>query len=853
MEEQHVSTQLIAKEAVEKKDKLCGYLYRLASKSLMKTSKRRWFAFSENTCKLYYYSAPHESNCLGEIDISSATFSFEVTNLERPGIFFISTPDKQYELEANDRQTALFWLQELQLKRKEFCRRRNSNSMSDKFSRAHSFGRPECGLLHSSPISSEPSSVDVAVSAIFSPVSCPKGNVGEESADSKRTSRSWSFNSIKDQVVNSVTNRNRINDDDGVLSSSPELDTLPRRKRSFQLKFSRPKSVEKNTPSKEVPTVMKIDDDIAANREIVYILQSQVDYLTRQNDSLSKAVMNTYSEQEVSNQKDSEIFELTHILRTKERELQDLQNQLDQSKIDIRNASEQLDMYQQTIQVKDELVVQLTNQIGQLNQPQPFIRQDMKGSTKNLAMEDDISHFKDSLQAYQMQNKFLNKEILELNQLRKESESREEHLIIRCSEWEAKYYQIKSKYLLLLNDLHVPRKDDEQRGMQDVVKQLLEDALSQPQSNFKDIKNLQSDFDECGFAKVKYDEDSIESMASNYQRRCENLTNLIEDADDKLLHSQWETYILNIGDKGFYRNQEIKSLVRLGIPLEHRSKIWMSCINVWVKPIKDKFKPGYYNSLLSTHNDVSRLDPAAKQIELDLLRTLPNNKHYATQHSDGIPRLRRVLLAYSWHNNEVSYCQGLNRLAAIALLFLNEEDAFWCLVAIVECIMPVGYYSKTLIGALVDQRVLKDLVSEKLPRLQMHFDAHRVDVSLFTFNWFLCVFIDAIPHSVYLRIWDVFFYEGSKVLFRFALAFFKMHEEELLLCNDVMKVSRFFRSAAENLTEVKRFTHENQKPLQSIIERYIFRTIIPLLSNHKTIFGANIVFSVVVIMERCIK
>ena len=47
--------------------------------------------------------------------------------------------------------------------------------------------------------------------------------------------------------------------------------------------------------------------------------------------------------------------------------------------------------------------------------------------------------------------------------------------------------------------------------------------------------------------------------------------------------------------------------------------------------------------------------------------------------------------------------KGQNRLAAIALLFLNEEDAFWCLLAITEFLMPVDYYSRTLSAAQVDQ------------------------------------------------------------------------------------------------------------------------------------------------------
>ena len=36
---------------------------------------------------------------------------------------------------------------------------------------------------------------------------------------------------------------------------------------------------------------------------------------------------------------------------------------------------------------------------------------------------------------------------------------------------------------------------------------------------------------------------------------------------------------------------------------------------------------------------------------------------------------------------------------------MHEEDAFWCLVFIIEHLMPVDYYSrdKQLIGAQVDQ------------------------------------------------------------------------------------------------------------------------------------------------------
>lgn len=42
------------------------------------------------------------------------------------------------------------------------------------------------------------------------------------------------------------------------------------------------------------------------------------------------------------------------------------------------------------------------------------------------------------------------------------------------------------------------------------------------------------------------------------------------------------------------------------------------------------------------------------------------------------------------------------RLAAVALLVLqSEEEAFWCLVAIVETIMPQDYYTHNLVASQV--------------------------------------------------------------------------------------------------------------------------------------------------------
>ena len=66
-------------------------------------------------------------------------------------------------------------------------------------------------------------------------------------------------------------------------------------------------------------------------------------------------------------------------------------------------------------------------------------------------------------------------------------------------------------------------------------------------------------------------------------------------------------------------------------------------------------------------------------------------------------------------------------------------------------------------GLQVDQRVLQDLLAEKLPRLMAHLGQHHVDLSFITLNWFLVVFADSLISSILLQVWDAFLYEGTKV------------------------------------------------------------------------------------------
>lgn len=568
----------------------------------------------------------------------------------------------------------------------------------------------------------------------------------------------------------------------------------------------------------------QLKKDLSSQKELIRLLQqtvrsSQYDkYFT--NPQISQGVPGDTLE--LLHQKDEQILGLSGQLERFGLEKESLQQEVRTLKSKVGELNERLGMLMETIQAKDEVIIKLSACEGSVSSP-------TLGPSSPLAIpaskdQLELDRLKDSLQGYKSQNKFLNKEILELSALRRNAERRERDLMAKYSSLEAKLCQVESKYLILLQEMKTPVCSEEQGPARDVIAQLLEDALqveSQEQPEQAFVKpHLVSEFDIYGFRTVP-DDDEEEKLVAKV-RALDLKTLYLTDNQEVSTGVKWENYFASTMNREMACSPELKNLIRAGIPHEHRSKVWKWCVDRHTRKFKDSMEPDYFQTLLQ--KALEKQNPASKQIELDLLRTLPNNKHYSSPTSEGIQKLRSVLLAFSWRNPDIGYCQGLNRLVAVALLYLDQEDAFWCLVTIVEVFMPRDYYTKTLLGSQVDQRVFRDLLSEKLPRLHTHFEQYKVDYTLITFNWFLVVFVDSVVSDILFKIWDSFLYEGPKVIFRFALALFKYKEEEILKLQDSMSIFKYLRYFTRTILDARKlisisFGDLNPFPLRQIRNR----------------------------------
>ncbi|CCH61120.1 hypothetical protein TBLA_0E00590 [Henningerozyma blattae CBS 6284] len=266
-------------------------------------------------------------------------------------------------------------------------------------------------------------------------------------------------------------------------------------------------------------------------------------------------------------------------------------------------------------------------------------------------------------------------------------------------------------------------------------------------------------------------------------------------SQEKMKLRLWFDYFKENGlNLAIVKNHIFQKLIRVGVPNRMRGEIWELCSGALY--LRYANSDEYQNILEENQGKKSR---AIDEIEKDLNRSLP--EYTAYQKEEGISRLRNVLTAYSWKNPDVGYCQAMNIVAAGLLIFMTEEQAFWCLTTLCENFVP-GYYSKTMYGTLLDQKVFETLVSERLPELWDHIEANDIQLSVVSLPWFLSLFFTSMPLEFAFRIMDIFFMNGYRTLFQVSLAILKVNSEDLLQAEEdgmfIAILKNYFRTLDES-------------------------------------------------------
>ncbi|CAH0703496.1 unnamed protein product [Spodoptera exigua] len=218
-----------------------------------------------------------------------------------------------------------------------------------------------------------------------------------------------------------------------------------------------------------------------------------------------------------------------------------------------------------------------------------------------------------------------------------------------------------------------------------------------------------------------------------------------------------------------------------GIPNSLRIKVWCKLMDV--NKIKSA-NPGKFQEMLK----LAKLwSTDVRQIDSDVNRQFREHQFYRERYSEKQCSLFNVLCAYSMYNSEVGYCQGMSGLAGVLLMYMDEEDAFWALAVLLSD-KKYAMHGLYIEGFPKLTRFLEHhdkILTKFMPKLKHHFDKFGLDAILYSLKWFFVCFVERVPFSLCLRVWDIYLLDGERVVTAMAYTILKLHKKAIMKLNDM--------------------------------------------------------------------
>ena len=223
---------------------------------------------------------------------------------------------------------------------------------------------------------------------------------------------------------------------------------------------------------------------------------------------------------------------------------------------------------------------------------------------------------------------------------------------------------------------------------------------------------------------------------------------------------------------------KLKERTRKGIPDGMRGLAWINIAGI------SEFKRGQenlYKNLLSNINSDNFIEKKDEDVILrDLHRTFPKSIIFSTKLGEGQRILFRILMCMGAGNRKTGYVQGMGFLAALFLSYMDEENSFWMLNCIFKKYGLEEVYMKYFPGLRKRFYIMVKLLRKFMPKIYDKLVEFNINPTMYASQWFFTCFSNCLSFNIVVRIFDCFLLEGEKIIYRVALALFKLKENSLL-------------------------------------------------------------------------
>jgi USP6 N-terminal-like protein len=300
----------------------------------------------------------------------------------------------------------------------------------------------------------------------------------------------------------------------------------------------------------------------------------------------------------------------------------------------------------------------------------------------------------------------------------------------------------------------------------------------------EDLNKMAENIDRYGFIH----DTKLPEELTEIERKRNNIEKFREHKWVSML-KEWQRHYSPVTHKF---SDKLVSRVYKGIPNSMRNVAWFKLLDI---DNQLKAQTGVYDKMKKLAREYS-ID--LRQIDLDINRTFRDNVAYRLRYNQRQAQLYNVLAAYSIYNTEVGYCQGMSNLTAFFLLyFADEERTFWALSQLMSNskYSMHGFFKKDF-PKLVRYSEKHDMIIKKLlPKVHNKFLKCNITSLLYTTKWFLQCFIDTLPFSLVLRIWDIYLLKGDIAMLGMSYCILRMHKRRLLDPKfDMDKINEFLKN-----------------------------------------------------------
>lgn len=238
--------------------------------------------------------------------------------------------------------------------------------------------------------------------------------------------------------------------------------------------------------------------------------------------------------------------------------------------------------------------------------------------------------------------------------------------------------------------------------------------------------------------------------------------------------------------------ERVRKSILNGIPANLRGEIW--CMLCRCQREKAMHGEGMYQKLACA--DIATKENVA-QIKKDITRTFTNypstleylqcqGKDFNWKSEHGQTMLFNVLVAYSNYDSQIGYVQGMNYIAGMLLMHIqDEEKVFWCILYIMNRKNWRCIYKHEMAKLMELLKTVEQTLERDYKQVWDHLVDNDFTVGAAFSPLFITLYIYQIDHDYAMRIFESFVLDGEQALLRVLYKMIELNTKKILQMDEI--------------------------------------------------------------------